>query len=136
VGRALLGDALSGEEGVVGFGGWLRGFVSSPSVGLPEVITCARGPLVFVVVVFRFLRPPGACDEASPRPTDGEDTQATTLVRWRAFGVEVCRAGMFLTCSGFLGALTGVRLYLHVANRRSVTFGCADRPGHSAPQSA
>jgi hypothetical protein len=33
---------------------------------------------------FRFLRPLAACDQALPRPTEGEDTQRRSLVRWRA----------------------------------------------------
>jgi hypothetical protein len=71
----LAGRLTSQGEGWLGFvGGW--GLAPSPSLGLPEVITYAQGPLALVGGLFRFLRPLAACDQALPRPTEGEDTQS------------------------------------------------------------
>ena len=51
----------------------------------------------------RCLRPPCTCDEASPRPTDGEDTQGRPLLRFRAFSASRALTGHGLVS----GALTG-----------------------------
>jgi hypothetical protein len=79
-----------------------RGFAPSPSVGLPKVITNAQGPLACVGGWLRFLRPLAVCDQALPRPTEGEDTQSRTLLRFRALRWCFCCAGALfgLACFG------------------------------------
>jgi hypothetical protein len=54
----------------------------SPSLGLPKGDHMGPGAAGFALgACFRFLRPLNTCDEASPRPTEDEDTQGTPLSR-------------------------------------------------------
>jgi hypothetical protein len=59
------------------------------------------------VVGFRFLRPLAVCDQALPRPTEGEDTQSTPFALARFMAALMCLWAGVLAASGFAARRTG-----------------------------
>jgi hypothetical protein len=88
-----------------------------PRSACPRVITCGQGPLAFRRGSLLFLRPLATCDEASPRPTEDEDTQ-------RAF---FCAGALRL-----LRALTGARSRSGALTGHASTFSSVTGAGFRA----
>jgi hypothetical protein len=83
--RLSLPDGLTSQGGgVVGFGGWL-GSRPHPRSACQEATTRVKGSVGFSGWLLCVGGPLDTCGWALPRPTEGEDTQGRTLLRFRAF---------------------------------------------------
>jgi hypothetical protein len=86
--RVLAGRLTSQGGGVAGFGGWLE--VRALTLDRPARgnHACQGVRRAFVGWLLFVGGPLDTHGWALPRPTEGEDTQSRTLLRWRACGLQ------------------------------------------------